>query len=216
MVRFMIAFLGVLYLGVVLIVDNLPKSDSELILFIQFLAIFATSFYLAQIFSMAKAKVVLEKEGIQHIWERRFVLSREKNYTIPWNKVDTYVFEQDKTFDSFIINFTNKTRYKIVRLNILPIKDDFYQLVKEFPELSNNYKNELYSDSEIKLIREGKSFYESKGFRMIYYFLLIGFLILTVTKITNPNSETSWSSLMIIGSALVFYGIMINRKKKNK
>jgi hypothetical protein len=69
---------------------------------------------------MGKAKVVFTQEGIQHIWERRFILSWEENFIIPWNLVDNYVFQEDRTFDSFIINLTNKTRYKVNRLNVLP------------------------------------------------------------------------------------------------
>ncbi len=214
-VRFIIAMIGILISSILLILDNLPKPDSEIISFIQFLAVFVTSCYLAHLIGMGKAKVVFTQEGIQHIWERRFILSWEKNFTIPWNLVDNYVFQEDRTFDSFIINLTNKTRYKVDRLNVLPLNDDFNQLVKDFPRLSNDYKSGLDSDSEIKPIKKGKSIYASKSFRWVFYFLLTGFLILVLTKVFNPNSETTWSSLGVIGSGVLFYGIMIIGQKKN-
>ncbi|MPQ49307.1 hypothetical protein GCQ56_20125 [Marinifilum sp. N1E240] len=211
----MIAWIGILLSSIILIFDNLPQSDSEIISIIQFLAVFVTSFYLAHLIGMGKAKVVLTQEGINHIWERRFILSWEKSFRVPWNLVDNYVFQEDRTFDSFIINLTNKTRYKVNRLNVLPIKDDFNRLVKDFPRLSNDYKNGLDSDTEIKPIKEGESIYASKSFRWVFYFLLAGFLILALTKVFNPNSGTTWSSLGVIGSGVLFYGMMIIGQKKN-
>lgn len=213
--RFLIAMVIILCSLSILTVDYLPRIENKIISILQFLAIFMTSFYLANLIGRGKAKIVFNQEGFQHIWLHRFILSWEKNFKIPWNLVDNYVFQEDRTFDSFIINLTNKTRYKINRLNILPIKDDFNRLVKDFPSLSNDYKNGLDSDNEIKQIKEGQSIYVSKSYRWVFFFLLIGFLILVLTKVLNPNSETTWSSLGIIGSGVLFYGLMIKEKKNN-
>ena len=213
--RFIVAMIGILISSILLILDNLPKPDSEIISIIQFLAIFVTSFYLANLIGMGKAKVVFTQEGIKHIWERRFILSWEKNFTIPWNLVDNYVFQEDRTFDSFIVNLTNKTRYKVNRLNVLPIKDDFNRLVKDFPRLSNDYKTGLDSNIVPKPIKEGESIYASKSFRWVFYFLLTGFLVLVMTKVFNPDSGTTWSSLGAIGSGVLFYGMMIIGQKRN-
>ena len=197
----------------ILMVDYLPRTENEIISILQFLAIFITSFYLANLIGMAKVKVILTDEAIAHIWMRRFFLSWEKNLKIPWNMVDNYVFQEDRTFDSFIINLTNKTRYKINRLNILPIKDDFNKLVKDFPKLSNDFKNGVESKTDTKLIKKGKSIYASKSFKWIFYSLSVGFLILVLTKIFNADLNTTWSSLGVIGSGLLFYGMMIREKK---
>ncbi len=99
--------------------------------------------------------------------------------------VDNYYFQKDKTFDSFIINFNNKTRYKINRLNLFPIRDDFKRLVKDFSRLSNQYKIALKSDTEMKLIKEGVSIYASKSFRWIFYLFIAGFLLLVIAKVLN-------------------------------
>jgi len=213
--RFIIAMIVLLCSGSILIIDYLPRIENEFISIIQFLAIFVTSFYLANLIGMAKAKVIFTEDAFVHIWERRFFLSWEKNFKIPWNIVDNYVFQEDRTFDSFIINLENKTRYKIDRLNVLPIKDDFKKLVKDFPKLSNDYRNRQISETETKRIKEGESIFASKSFKWILYFLLAGFLILVLTKILNPNSETTWSSLGVIGSGLLFYGVMIRGQKNN-
>lgn len=213
--RFIIAFIVILCSSIILILDNLPKPESEIISIILFLAVFIISFYLSHLIGMGKAKIVFTQDGVQHIWERRFFVSWEKNYTIPWSLVDNYVFQEDRTFDSFIINLTNKTRYRVNRMNILPMKDDFKRLVKDFPKLSNDFKKGLDSNYNSKAIKEGESIYVSKSFRWIFYFMLTGFLLLAFTKIFNPNSGTSWSFLAVIGSAILFYGMMIIRQKRN-
>ena len=214
--RFIIAMIVVLCSLSILMVDYLPKPENEIISILQFISILLISFYLANLIGRAKAKVIFTNEGIAHVWIRRFFLSWERNLKIPWDLVDNYVFQEDRNFDSLIINLTNKTRYKINRLNFLPIKDDFNRLVKDFPRLSNDYKNGLDSDSEIKSpIKEGESIYASKSFRWVFYLLLTGFLILALTKVFNPDSGTTWSSLGVIGSGVLFYGMMIIGQKKN-
>lgn len=201
--------------SLILINNYTPRLENEFFSILQFLAVLVTSFYLANLIGMAKVKMVFTNEAIIHIWERRFLLSWEKNIKIPWDIIDNYVFQEDRTFDSFIINLTNKTRYKINRLNILPIKDDFKKLVKEFPRLSNEYRNGMTSNTDTAKINEGESIYASKYFKWIFYLLSTGFIVLVLTKVFNPNSETTWSSLGVIGSGLLFYGVMIKGQKMN-
>ncbi len=213
--RFIIAMIVILCSLSVLMVDYLPRTENEIISILQFIAILLISFYIANQLGRAKVKVIFTNEGIIHVWVRRFFLSWEKNIKIPWDLVDNYVFQEDRTFDSFIINLTNKKRYKINRLNVLPIKDDFKKLVKDFPKLSNEYQKELTHDTQTIKIKDGESIYANKSFKWIFYFLLVGFLVLILTKVFNPNSETTWSSLGVIGSGLLFYGVMIRGRKNN-
>ncbi len=213
--RFFIAMIAIFLSSIFLILDKLPCTDNDIISIIQFLSVFISSFYLAHLIGMGKARVLFTDEGFVHIWQRKFFLSYEKNFKIPWNIIDSYVFQEDRTFDSFIINLTNKKRYKINRLNVMPIKDDFKKLIKDFPKLSNEFKNGMTSENKTKLIKEGESIYASKSFRLVFYFMFVGFLVLLLTKVFNPESETKWSSLGVIGSGLLFYGLIIKEQKKN-
>lgn len=213
--RFIIALVVILCSLSILTIDYLPQIENEVISTLQFLSIFIASFYLANLIGMAKVKVVYTDEAIFHIWERRFLLSWEKNIKIPWSIVDNYVFQEDRTFDSFIINLTNKTRYKINRLNLIPIKDDFESLVKHFPRLSNEYKNSINPSTETNPVKKGESIYESKHFKWIFYLMTIGFIILVLSKVLDPESETKWSSLGVIGSGLLFYWGIIKGQKNN-
>ena len=162
--RFFIAMIVILCSSLILIDKYTPQIENEFISIIQFVAIFVSSFYLAQMIGMAKAKVLFTDEGFIHIWERRFLLSREKTIKISWDKIDSYVFQKDRTFDSFLINLTSKQRYKINRLNVLPINDDFKKLLKDFPRLSNKFKEVIISNSKVT-INEGETIYASKAFK---------------------------------------------------
>ena|SRR5690625_1003354 len=83
------------------------------------------------------------------------------------------------------------------------------------PKLSNDYKNRS-SDSETKLIKEGKSIYASKMFNLFLYFLSIGFLVLFLNKMFYPKSSISWASLSLIGSFVFYYWIMKSKKKTER
>lgn len=214
--RFFISMMIILLTGSFLLLDYLPHTVNEIISIALFIVVFIGSFYFATLLGMGKISVHLNENGINHIWQRKFILSREKNFLIPWELVDNYVFEEDRTFDSFIINLTNKTRYKINRLNMFPIKDDFGKLIKDFPKISNEFKKIQTSSQEVTLIKEGESVFATKSFRWAFYFLVFGFLFLLVLKILNPDFGTRWSSLGVIGSGLGFYGLRMKRHKNKK
>ena len=213
--RFIIAMTIMLCSLSMLMVNYLPRIENQFISVIQFLAIFVISFFIANQVGMAKVKVIFTNEAIVHIWERRFFLSWERNIKIPWQIVDNYVLHEDRTFDSFVINLSNKTRYKINRMNVFPIKDDFQKLVKNFPKLSNDYRNGVNTDIGTIKIKKRESIYARKSFKWIFYFMSIGLLILILTKIFSSDSETTWSSIGVLGSGLMFYGLMIKGQRKN-
>ena len=212
--RFFVAWILILTSSLFLITEYTPHIENQIVSIIQFLAVFVTSFYLAQVIAVARAKIVFTEHGYEHTWKRRFIFSWEKDIKIPWEIVDNYLFHEDRTFDSFFINLRTKKRYKINQLNILPINDDFKKLIKDFPQLSNKYKTRMDSNIETKAINEGKSIYAGKGFKWIFYILTLAFIILLLTKIFNPESATTWSSLGVIGTGLLFYGAMIKEKRK--
>lgn len=212
--RFIIAMIVVLCSLSFLLVEYFPRFENQFLSFLQFVPILVISLYVANKIGTAKIEVIFTSEAIIHIWERRFILSWESDIKIPWDIVDNYVFQNDRTFDSFIINLKNNKRYKIDRQNMFPIKDDFKKLVKEFPRLSNDYRNRKISDNYKFKIILGKSIHDSKFFKWNFYLLLTGFILLILIKVFIPNSSSTWGILGALGSALLFYGTMIQRQKK--
>lgn len=211
--RFIISFIIIEGIFFTFFSDYIENIENRFLSISAFIGILAISFYLSTLIGQAKIKLAFTKEALLHTWERRFLFSREKDLTIPWRIVDNYVVEEDRTWDSFIINLSTKKRYKINRLNIIPIKDDFDKFVKDFPRLSNKFKKEVDSDASLNSIAVGKSKYESKSFKKSFYILLTAFLILCIVKIINSDTLKSWGSFGVIGCAIGYYWSMIKAKK---
>ena len=210
--RFIISFTIFIFLYSSLPKEYMLRSENEVFNILQFLCVYTILAILANLIGTAKVKIVLTEEGILHVWKRRYFLSWAKSFKIPWDLVDNYIFHEDRTFDSLIINLKNKTRHKINRQNFIPIKDDFDRLINDFPKVSNQFKGS--SSLRKDIIKEGESFYTSKHFKWVFYVFSALFILLLFNKIINPQSELKWSPLIIIGSGLSFYYIQMLLKKK--
>lgn len=149
---------------------------------IMLVVVMLLSVFLSSRIGMARMKIILTANGILHIWERRFIFSREEKITIPWEIVDTYVFEEFKFFDSFTINFTNNKRYKFYRFSLFPARDDFKRFLNDFPTLSNAYRKAIPPDGEIKPIVEGERIFDYKYIRWFFLFLFALMVVLFVAK----------------------------------
>jgi len=178
------------------------------------LVVLPLSFYLAKLAGSAKVKIVFTEEAFFHIWKKMFIFSSEKNIKIPWNIVDNYVFEPERFFDSFIINLTTHRKYKITRLSLFSVSDDFDEFCLQFPVLANRYRNQNTLEEKTQKIEQGESFYASKEFRWIFYVMVAMFVPVVILLIISPNSKVNWGVLMVIASALAFYGIMIKANGK--
>jgi len=217
--RFIIAFSTTLSLMLILLKNYISPIENKLLSILLFLVIFVIAFYIALLVGIAEVKIIFTEEAFIHIWKKKFLFSREENIKIPWDIIKSYVFEEDRGFDRFIINLTKNQRYKINKLTIIPIKDDFDKLVKNFPKLANEYRgknnldNNIVTDNYAPLIPKGKSFYESKSFRWIFYFMVICFFVLLLAKILNPEFGIRWGSLGVIGCGLLFYGFKIMTRR---
>ena len=134
---------------VVFLSDYIRNIQNQILSILAFVGTYAISIYLSALIGQAKVKIVFTKEALLHIWEKRFLFSWEKDVSIPWEIVENYVLEEERTWDSFIISLSTKRRYKISRLNILPIKDDFDKLVRDFPLISIKFKNDIKSVQQV-------------------------------------------------------------------
>jgi hypothetical protein len=197
--------------------NYLSLSENKLIFFAQFVVVLIPIVHLTHLITLAKARVILTTDGVKHIWVRRFMLNWEKNFIIPWDIVDDYVFHEDRTFDSFIINMKNKRRYKLNRFNVFPIKDDFYKLVNDFPRLADEYKNATVpSESRRSSIKHGESIYAGIVFKGALIVMALILLLFVIMKVLNPDSQMTWTTIGFLGSAVLFYGLMmVQQKRKN-
>ena len=180
--RTIIASALILIPALTLLGDSHRLIENFYIHMMMVLVVFMVSYFLASQIGMAKVKIILTATGIMHIWERRFIFSRDEDISIPWEIVDSYAFEESSHFNSFKINFTNNKRYKFYRLNLFPIKDDFQKLLIDFPKLSNELRNALPSDVGLKPIIEGGRIFDYKYIRWFFLLLFALMLVLLITK----------------------------------
>ena len=211
--RFFITWIIILPLFLTLFTNHIFSGGNIWIIIIQSLAAFAGTIYISHLIGRGRAKILFTEEGFVHMWEKRFLFSKHPNFIIPWEMIDNYVFQEERTFDSFIINLNIKKRYKIDRLNILPNKDDFSNLLNDFPALSNKFREGKTSESSLTIV-EGKTIYESKEFKWVFYFMVVVFIVLLSDKLFNSGSEMSWSALGVLTSGVLFYWAMTFRKHK--
>lgn len=109
------------------------------------------------------------------------------------------------------INIHSQLRFLVALIGTFPLSVFFIKMI--LPKFESDYKNRS-SNSETKLIKEGKSIYASKMFNLFLCFLSIGFLVLFLNKMFYPKSSISWASLSLIGSFVFYYWIM--KSKKNR
>jgi len=208
--RFIIS-LVVIMCTLFILFSYIPLEKNKIISAIKFLFAISISIYFANLLGRAKVKLVFTQEAFLHIWGKKYIFCFEKNIKIPWNTMENYVFEAERTFDSFIIILNNKRRYKINRINFLPIKDDFKKFRKLFPSLANHY---LKQEDESKKIEKGVNFYSTKEFKNMYYIIAIPFIILVLFSIFSPKVSLNLGGLSMIAFVLLFYGLQIRNNKK--
>lgn len=212
--RFIISLILIINLLSILALNYLPETDNEVLFFLKFVLILLIAFYCAYQIALGVVKLTFTSEGIEHIWTRRYLFSNQNGVKISWNLVESYIFDNDTSFDTFKINLVNNTRYKLSRINFIKIKDDFEKLKRDFPKLANEFQTGKLINDYIK-IEEGPSQYDSPVFRWTIYGLVAILLFLFLAKLNNPNEGTSWATLCILGSSLLFFVMMItNRSKK--
>ena len=141
--RFIIGFLIVFLSLTLLSVEYFGIiEDTVFAIFIVLISI-SLGMYSAYKIGLGKGVVSLSNKGLTFKWKRSFILGSKENIFIPWNIVDNCNFHKDRWFDIFTINLTNKTRFKVNKFNFLPVKDDFYLFVDEFPILSTKLSSDI-------------------------------------------------------------------------
>lgn len=214
--RFLITLLP-LYLSPFFLLDSFLKDIDDFFFIVIFLLVGVLSFFVALFVATAKVKVIFTEDAFLHIWEKKFLFSREKDIEIPWVIMDNYVLEIDRDSMDFIINLKTNMRYRIRKFTLISIQDDFDKMVRAFSRHANDYRRKHVSEEDTTLIKEGKTIYEEKYFEYGYYFFLFVFIVfLLVPAILDPEQDAYWPKLALLGSLFIFYGYMIRRHKKNK
>lgn len=212
--RFIVFFTCMLIGMNILLKEYGLNSEVHIFIFIvEFIATLFIAIFIARYLSSAKAELVLSKDSFEHNWISTFLFSNEESYKIPWNAVNNYVFQKDKTFDSFELNIDGNKRYIFSRLNIISIEDDFIKFQKDLPIYISGAVNKS-SLIKGKSISEGKTIYENISFKVTMVILTLIGLFAIIVNIGEPISLRSLASFGLIGSNLLFAWIKMYTSKK--
>lgn len=184
-------------------------DGATVITIIKFLAVVLLSFFLANLTGRARVKIVFTRDGLSHIWERRFLFGSVKNIEVPWGLVEGYIFEQYKIFDSLTIKLTDGRRYKINRLYIPFFKDDFDKFYKRFPKLINHYSGLATPQGGNKKIERGKNPFTTKELKWLFITMATIFALIAVAYTIRSMSTANWINSIVIVCLLLVYSVMM-------
>ena len=185
---------------------------NTILFFLQIIITIAIAFTIASALSRNVATVKLDEKEYSHVPIKN-MLSKSSQILVPWRDIVDYVYEQDRAFDIFTINMKNGKRYRFHRLNIIPIKDDFKQLLNEFSHFTRSEKEKQV---ERTTIDEGTTIYDQKWFEWIFYIFSVMVIFSVIMEINKPGSRSNWGGLGYMVSMMVFYGIKLYKKKTSK
>jgi hypothetical protein len=205
-ILFLILFPIILY-----VLTLSSKGGNPIIPFIIFIGLLIGAGYLITILSRARVKIELTEEGFKHLWIRKFVFSRDKDIELKWSQIINYVYQEGRGYESFQLTLPENKRYKILRYNYFPQKDDFEKFISQFPGFINKLK-----ESTDNKIEKGKSMFEEPAFKWIMIIFTAILTLLIINKILNPENSTSWIVCLCLSLIIGFYWIQMRiNKKKN-
>jgi len=89
-------------------------------------------------------------------------------------------------------------------LNLFRINDDFDKLSKDLPKFYREFGNQE--------IKKGEGIYQSKSFKIILIIMGVVLGIIIISKFIQTHSSTSWVTITILASAILFYIIKSLKK----
>lgn len=213
--RFIVYF-SLLFCGIGIALLKLLPDHDKLLAYMSMVWM-AVSLFVSYWLSRGKIRIVLSEAGIKCYWERRFSLSFAKGWYASWRSVKSYFMYGDRSFDCFVLNFTNGHRFKFHRINIFPIKkDDYKKFTSNFGEKANELMK--LSDENSTGLRKCADIYECEEFDdkaikrrknicvTTAAFLLLVVLAILVDAIARHSFEDFFMSIYLgVSLAGVFY-----------
>ena len=207
------ALLSVIPVFLLFITTLVTFPDVGSIVFIAIFILFGFLAYAtASLCSIGKIDATFTHSSIEFQWAKKFLLSKEPNYSIPYSEIIHYQYESLPQYDWIKLILTNKRQFVLSRLD-LPINfrkpDNFEQFVQDLPQI---IKEKSHQGDVV--ISEGPTIYDDKIFRWALYVMTAISIFFIYDLVTNPTSSFSWPKIALIVSN-VFFLLMNFRRTKN-
>jgi hypothetical protein len=172
-------------------------------------------YFFASRLSKASAKIIVTEKSITHIWNKKFMLSKEDDLTIPWGEIKSYGLHGDRLFDNFEFNLKNKTRYQINRLSFVFYKDDFKLFIADLPILTEKNGTNVTDSEHRRFLADSKDSLAPKIIKGFIILVGLLFTFMLLSKIFIPDSQINWTGIYVTGAVLVLYLIYLKLNNAN-
>ncbi|KQC33855.1 hypothetical protein AAU57_11320 [Nonlabens sp. YIK11] len=125
---------------IISLVEFLPFSKYQWSSFILFILVVVPAYLGSRYLALGKIKVLLSDKGLAHFWEKRFILSWQKNFKISKHRLVRCHIKEERLFDIIQIDLDDKKRYSISRIVLYGKQNDFYRLANDLHSIINTLK----------------------------------------------------------------------------
>ncbi len=176
------------------------------------------AFYLPRFTATADIEISIDEDSIKRRWLRQFIFHSKQEDEFKWTDIDDYVFQPDRQFDKFKLNFKDGTKFKFYHNNDHDGKDDFKKFLADFVqnvEQLNNADNDKRND-----IKLGRTIYETTWgliLAVIAVIMIVGFPIMFFIlpqKGTPNTSNYFYLAASYIGSIYFVIQVYTHRRRR--
>ena len=219
---FVVTLLTVIFLSMFILIwlshHQIIHKGQPLFFILCFAPIIGVAYYLPRFTSTADIEITIDNEGLKRQWLRQFIFHNKPETDFKWTEIEDYVFEPDRQFDQFKLNFKDGTKFKFYHNNDHDSKDDFKKFLYDFVQRVEQ-RNSVGVDKR-NSIKLGKTIYEKSSgllIAIIAIIILIGlpiFLFVLPQKGTLKSSNYAVLGGSYIGAIYYIVQVYTHRKKR--
>ena len=193
-------------LGLTLVSDRGVGLILVLYILISLGGIYLMAYYL----SLGSIELQLNQMEIRITWIKRFLWSKEKDYSISLNEILHYSYQEVNNFEWYKLILTNRRQIVLNRFDF-PFtnkNDDFEKFVQDLPEFL-----ESRIESDQAPITEGPTIYDDRIFRWALYLMTGVTIYFVFDYLFNPDRVFMLPKLLFISFNILFYWLRFRRVK---
>jgi hypothetical protein len=188
------------------------------------IAYFASSigfaYYLTRFTAVAEIELVIDEEGVNRKWLRQFIFHNKRDEIFRWSDINDYVFQPERQFDHFKLQFKNGTEFKLYHDSSHDEKDDFRQFLADFAQKVEQINN--FDNNQRNAITLGHTIYETTWgliSAILAVVFIIGLPILFFILYQNGNIKLNKYLYLLapyFGAVYYVSEVYSHRKKKKE
>jgi len=183
---------------------------SGILVVVYFVLSFGIIYWLVNRLSLGSIEVQLDNDVLRIRWLKKFIMSKEKDYTINLTEIIHYSHQEVNNFEWFKFTLTKNRQIVFNRFDF-PLTekvDDFERFVQDLPAFLKSNR-----DTRQTPITEGPTIYDDGIFRWALYFMTVVTIYFVFDYLFNPDSPFILPKLLFISFNILFYWLRYRRVK---